>query len=129
MTALLQTHEPEHGGLDAPPARQEAVVLEERGFLLSQGRGDRETFVLGQHDAFEGAVERDVVVEGARVLRDGVEVPAEGAEGAAVDGVGVCYAVDFRTGGVDCMVDHLRYPVSMGSQPMCVTRDPAIINV
>lgn len=46
-------------------------------------------------------------MEGAGVLGDGVEVAAEGAEGAAVDAVGVGDAVDFWSGGVDGVVDHV----------------------
>lgn len=46
-------------------------------------------------------------MEGAGVLRDCVEVAAESAEGAAVDGVRVGDAIDFWAGGVDCVVDHV----------------------
>ena len=50
---------------------------------------------------------RDVVVESAGVLSDGFEVAAEGAECAAVEGVGVCYAVDFWSCGVNGVMDHV----------------------
>lgn len=83
------------------------MVLQQCGFAFPERGGDRDAFVFGEDDAFEGGVKRDVVVEGARVLSNGVEVAAEGAEGAAVDAVGVGDAVYFWSGGVDGVVDHV----------------------
>lgn len=48
-----------------------------------------------------------VVVEGARVLGDGVEGTPEGAEGATVDGMRVGNAIHVGPGCVHCVVDHI----------------------
>lgn len=107
MAALLQAREPKDGRLDALPTSQQAVVLQQRGLLIAQRRGDRAAFLLGEHDAAEGVVDGEVAVEGARVLGDGVERAAEGAEGPAVDGVRVGDAVDLGARGVHGVVDHV----------------------
>jgi hypothetical protein len=107
MAALLQTHEPEHRGLDGLPACEQSVILEKSSLLIPKRLGYSDPFVFGENDAAKGGVERNVVVESAGVLRDGVDVAAEGAEGAAIDGVRVCYAVYVWTGCVDGVVDHV----------------------
>ena len=48
-----------------------------------------------------------VVVEGTRVLGNGVEGASEGGEGAAVDRVRVGDTIDVGTGCVHCVVDHI----------------------
>lgn len=107
MTALLQAGEPKDGSLNTPSTRQKAVILQQRGLLATQRTRDRAALFLGQHHAAERVVHGEVVVEGARVLRDGVEGAAEGAEGAAVDGVRVRDAVDLGTCRVHGVVDHV----------------------
>lgn len=72
MAALLQTHEPEHGALDTLAAGEQTVVLQKSGFLVAERFGNGEAFFFSQHDAAEGGVECNVVVEGARVLCDSV---------------------------------------------------------
>lgn len=83
------------------------MVLKKSSFAFPERGSDGDAFVLGEDDAPEGGVQRDVVVEGACVLGDGVEVAAECAEGSAVDAMRVGYAVDFWTSGVYCVVDHV----------------------
>lgn len=83
------------------------MVLKQCGLFLSQGSGDGEAFVGGEDDAAERIVDGEVVVEGAGVLGYGLEGAAEGAEGAAVDGVGVGYAVYVWAGGVHGVVNHV----------------------
>lgn len=73
MTALLQTHVPEDAALDRGAAGQQPMVLEESGFLVAECGGDGTAFVGGEHDAAEGRVGCDVVVEGAGVLGYDVE--------------------------------------------------------
>lgn len=106
LAALVHTHKPKHGLVDRLPQRKQSVVLQQRGL----GRPDRPRNVLAllgrQHDAVERLVQRVVVVERARVLRDGVQLAAERAEGTAVDGVAVAGGVDVRAGLVDGRVDH-----------------------
>lgn len=107
MTALLETHEIKHRRLDRLPTSQEAMILQERRLLPAKRRGDSMAFFSSQHNSPEGIVHGQIVVEDAGVLRDDVDGSAEGAEGAAVDGVGVRYAVDFGTRCVHGMMDHV----------------------
>lgn len=85
VAALLQAQKPEDAALDRLSAGQQAVVLQQRGLPRPERLGDRFALVGCQDDAPEGAVEGQVVVEGAGVLGRGVEELAERAEGAAVD--------------------------------------------
>jgi hypothetical protein len=109
MTTLFQTNEPEDGRLDGLPAGQETMVLKQCGFLGAEGFGNSIALVCCEDNALEGVVDCEVIVEGARILRDGIETPAEGAEGAAVDAVGMGDTVDIWTCCVHRVVDHIRW--------------------
>lgn len=61
MTALLQAHEPEHCLLDSLSASQETVVLQECGFVGSEGARDVVAFLGSEDDAVERLVE-DVIL-------------------------------------------------------------------
>ncbi len=83
------------------------MVLQQRRLLVPETSGDVLPFLLGEDDAVELAVDDVVVVKGTRVLGDDVQLAAEGAEGTAMDGMGVRGAEDVRPGGVDGVVDHV----------------------
>jgi hypothetical protein len=72
MTALLQTHKPKNTTLNRLPSGQQTMVLQQRSLFRPKRFGDRNPFVGGEHDAPEGRVEREIVVEGAGVLGYGV---------------------------------------------------------
>jgi hypothetical protein len=61
IAAFLQTHEPKHGLLDRPSDRQQAVVLQESGFVIAQCSGDALAFFLSKDDSLELFVD-DVVL-------------------------------------------------------------------
>lgn len=54
VTAFLQADEPEDGGFNGLADRQEAVVLEKGGLLVSQSVGDLFAFFCGEDDAVKG---------------------------------------------------------------------------
>ena len=83
------------------------MILQQRRLLLPQAFRDILTFLFREYDAVEVLVNDVVVVEGAGVLRDDVEGATEGAERAAVDGVGVGGGGDVGARFVDCVVDHV----------------------
>lgn len=87
MAALLERVEPEDGRLDRLAAREQAVVLQQRGLVAPQRGGDVLALLLGEHGAVELPVDGDVVVEGARVLREHGDVAAEGAPCLSVEAV------------------------------------------
>jgi hypothetical protein len=57
MAAFLQRHKPKHGFLDGFADCQQAVVLEERGLLGTQGFGDVSAFIASEYNALELRVE------------------------------------------------------------------------
>jgi hypothetical protein len=61
IAAFLQAHEPKHGLLDRPPHRQQAMVLQESGFIIAQCSGDALAFFLSEDDSLELFVD-DVVL-------------------------------------------------------------------
>lgn len=61
MTAFLQTDEPEDALFDRLSDGQETVVLEEGGFLGSEGFGDVLAFFFGEDDAVELFVDHVVL--------------------------------------------------------------------
>jgi hypothetical protein len=107
LTAFLEADEPEDGGLDRLPHSQQAMVLEKCGLAVAETVCDVFALLFSEDDAVELAVDGVVVMEGAGVLGDGVELAAEGAEGAAVDAVGVGGAEDVWPRGVYGVVDHV----------------------
>ena len=88
------------------------MVLQQRGLLVPETGGDVPTLLLGEDDAVELAVDDVVVVEGARVLGDAIEFATEGAEGAAVDAVGMGGTEDVWSCTVDGVVYHVGGRVS-----------------
>ena len=68
---------------------QDAVVLQDDGFILAEGLGDAAALFVREHDPAEGVVDGVVVVEAAGVLVDGLELAAEGAEGLRRQAVAV----------------------------------------
>ena len=105
LTALLQADEPKDGLLDRAPHSQEAVVLQQRRLPLTKRLRDIAPFLIRENNAIEVAVDGKIVVEGARVLRDGVDRSTERTERAAIYGMAVGGRVDVRTGVVDGGVD------------------------
>lgn len=107
MTALLQANEPKHRLLNTPAHGQQPMILQQRSFATPERGSNLLAFFLGEDHAAEAGVERVVVVERARILRDSIEFAAQCAEGAAVDGVRVRGADYIRPGFVDRVVDHV----------------------
>lgn len=61
MAALLQTHEPKDSLFNALAHSEEAVVLQQRSFLVTQHCSDIPAFFLGKNDAIELFVYRQVL--------------------------------------------------------------------
>lgn len=74
VATLLEAREPEDTALNRSTTGQQPVVRENGSFLLPQRFGNVLSFLWSQHDAAEAVVERDVVVEGARVLRRDLQI-------------------------------------------------------
>ena len=87
MAAFLHAHEPKHRLLYRVPNRQQPVVHEQRRLLGAEATRNIFALLLRQHHAIEALVQDVIVVESARILRDGVKGPAERTEGTAIDGV------------------------------------------
>jgi hypothetical protein len=86
---------------------QETVVLQQDGLVPSQGRSDIDALLGLEHDPVKAGVDRTVLVEGAAVLGDDVEVAAERAECTAMDAVTVGHAVDLWPRRMNGMVNHV----------------------
>lgn len=61
MAALLQADEPEDCSFDRLSDREEAVVLQQRGLLVSKRRGDMLPFCFGEDDTVELLVDNMVL--------------------------------------------------------------------
>ena len=85
--------------------------------FASQGLDDMGTFLFVEHDAVELTVDGVILVERARVLRDDVQWPTEGAERSPVDAVAVRSAQDVGPGGMDRGVDHEGCSVEEADRP------------
>ena len=84
---------------------EQAVVAQDDRLALAEGVGDALALLDVEDDAGVVVEERVVLVERARVLRDGVEQAPERRPGLAVDRVGVGGGDDVGPGGVHLGVD------------------------
>jgi hypothetical protein len=101
MTALLQTHKPKHRLLNRLATSQQAMVLQQRRFLIAERFSNILALYFSKHDAVERFVEHVVVVERTAILRDCVQLSAQAAEAPPVDTVAVRCGVDVGSGLVD----------------------------
>lgn len=61
MAAFLETYEPENCFFDGVANGEQAMILEQSGFLATKAFGNVFTFFGGEHDALERVVE-DVIL-------------------------------------------------------------------
>ena len=87
--------------------RQQTVVLQECSFLIAKRFGDIFALFFCQHYAVEAFVNDMIVVEGTRILRKAINLPAERAPRPPVDRMAVSGADDVWTSGVDRGVNHV----------------------
>ena len=77
LTTSFHGDEPPGGFVDGLAYGQQAVVAQDRCFLCAQGLGDALAFGTFKHDAGEIREYRVILVEGAGILRDGIEQASE----------------------------------------------------
>src|SRR5260370_7670690 len=75
LATSLQCDEPESGLFHRLPDGDQAVVAEDDGLLLADGRGDTAALRELEHDAREIVEERVILEEGAGVLRQRIHHP------------------------------------------------------
>ena len=80
LAALVHAEEPERSGLHRVADGEQAVVAQDDGFALTEHRADAVAFRGVEHYAVVVLEDGVVFVEGARVLRDRVELLAERRE-------------------------------------------------
>src|SRR5712691_10126816 len=105
LAASLQRDEPESGLFHRVPDGDQAVVAEDDGLLLADGRGDAAALRELEHDAREIVEERVVLEESAGVLRQRIEQPPQARERLAVHRVRVGGGDRVGAGGVDLRMD------------------------
>lgn len=114
MAALFKAREPEDAAFDCFANGQQPVVREDGRLLLPQGFSDVLPFLWPQNDATEAIVEREVVVEGAAILRGDLQSAPERRECPSVNRMAMCYSIYVGPCRMDGGMDHIGYVLSVG---------------
>lgn len=101
VAALIHAHKPKDGLVDSLPDGQKSMVLQQRSLLGPNTTRDVASLLGSKHNPVEGLVDGVVIVEGAGVLGDCIQLAAQGAEGSSVYCVGMTCCIHFRPGLVD----------------------------
>ncbi|KJR90047.1 uncharacterized protein SPSK_06589 [Sporothrix schenckii 1099-18] len=109
MACLVEGQEPESGLVDAVANGQQAVVLQDDGFVVrAQDSRDSSSFLPIEDNATKLVVHGMALVETEGILRNHVQWPPKGTKCLAVDGVRVAGGMHVRPRLVDFRVDGKR---------------------
>ncbi|ROV98331.1 hypothetical protein VMCG_07153 [Cytospora schulzeri] len=108
LATLVHADEPEYRLLDGPTHRKGSVVLQQRRLLVPDAPRDVPALFSGKDYTVEGFVHGVVIVEGAGILGDDIQLAAQGTERSSIDRMGVAGCVDIWSGLMNRGVDRER---------------------
>lgn len=101
LAALVHAHKPKDRLVDGVPHGQESMVLQQCCLLVSNTGRNVAPLLGSEHNPVEGLVDGVVIVKGAGILCDCIQLAAQGTEGSSVDGVRMARCVYIRAGLVN----------------------------